>query len=304
MVRKIVLIVIIVSVFGVSGWFLTRDRQDLAWPKSPAGAQKIISLSPSLTDTLFALGLGDRVAGVTQYCIYPSEAQTKTIVGTLYDPNYELIMRLKPDAVVLNGDQIQTAAQFGHLGIPVFMFENRSVEEVFTMILGAGQAFGKIDEARVLVDDMRLRLEHCRALTVSLPKLRTLICVGRSMGSNNETQAYAAAPHTYAGELLTYAGGENVYQGSAAYPILTAEALIRLNPDVIIELVPEVGQGELTVADIIGQWAYLPEIAAVRNGRVHVLTEGYTVLPGPRLVLLLEDIMRALYPGTEFMGNV
>lgn len=285
---------IVIAVFAVSGLFLTRGR-DVMPAKSPDGAQRIVSLSPSLTDTLFTLGLGDRVVGVTKYCIYPPEAQTRTVVGTLYDHNYELIMQLKPDVVVLNGDQAQAVAQFEHLGIPVLVFENRSVEEVFTMIGGLGQAFGKAEEARLLVDDMRLRIERYRALTAALPKVRALVCVGRSMGNNSVTQAYAAAPHTYAGTLLAYAGGENVYQGTAAYPILTAEAMIRLNPDVIIELVPEAGQGELTVAEIIGQWAPLPEIAAVRDGRVYVLTEGYTVLPGPRLVLLLEDFMRVLY---------
>lgn len=302
-VRKISFAIIIVVVFGLSGLFLARERRDAGTAHSVGSVQRIISLSPSLTETLYALGLGDRVVGVTKFCLYPSEAQTKAIVGSLYDHNYELIMQLKPDVVVLNGDQSRAQAQFEHMGIPVLLVENRTIAEVFDMIQILGQTFGKDDEARMLVADMQRQLERYRALAATLPRARALVCVGRSMGGASVTQAYAVGPQTYAGALLTYAGGENVYQGVAAYPILTSEALIRLNPDVIIELVPEVGRENLTVADIVAQWANLPEIAAVRNGRVHVLTEGYTVLPGPRLVLLLEDFMRALYPGTEEKSN-
>lgn len=302
-VRKISFAIIIVMVFGLSGLFLTRERRDAGTMPAAGGAHRIISLSPSLTETLYALGLGDRVVGVTKFCVYPAAAQSKAIVGSLYDHNYELIMQLKPDVVVLNGDQSRALDQFEHMGIPVLLVENRTVAEVVDMIQILGQAFGKDDEARMLVADMQRQMERYRAMTATLPRVRALVCVGRSMGGSSVTQAYAAATHTYAGTLLTYAGGENVYQGTAAYPNLTAEALIRLNPDVIIELVPEVGRSQLTVPDIIAQWADLPEIAAVRNGRVHVLTEGYTVLPGPRLVLLLEDFMRVLYPGTEVRDN-
>lgn len=303
MVRKLSFAIIIVVMFGFSGFFLTRESRDTGMAPAAGGAQRIISLSPSLTETLFALGLGDRVTGVTQFCLYPPAAQTKAIVGTLYDHNYELIMQLKPDVVLLNGDQSRALAQFEQLGIPALLVENRTIAEVFDMIKIIGQVFGKDDEARILVADMQRQLERYRALTAALPRVRALVCVGRSMGGGSVTQTYVAGPQTYAGALLTYAGGENVYQGAAPYPILTSEALIRLNPDVIIELVPEVGREKLTGADIVAQWANLPEIAAVRNGRVHVLTEGYTVLPGPRLVLLLEDFMRVLYPGTEVKGH-
>lgn len=303
MVRKIIFAIIIVVVFGLSGLFLARESRNTGTTQAGGGAQRIISLSPSLTETLYALGLGDRVVGVTKFCLYPPAAQSKAIVGSLYDHNYELIMQLKPDVVVMNGDQSRALDQFEHMGIPVLLVENRTVAEVLEMIQILGQAFGKEAEARGLVADMQRQLERYRSLTATLPRVRALVCVGRSMGGSSVTQAYAAAPHTYAGTLLTYAGGENVYQGSAAYPILTGEALIRLNPDVIIELVPEVGRSQLTVADIVAQWDALPEIAAVLNGRVHVLTDGYTVLPGPRLVLILEDFMRVLYPGTEVRHN-
>lgn len=293
--RKILPAIIVICVFAASGLFLAQNRQRKYMGGPLSDNSRIVSLSPSLTETLFTLGLGDNVVGVTKYCLYPAEAQTRAVVGNLYDHNYELIMQLKPDVVVLNGDQAQARAQFEHLGINVLVLENRNIEEVFSMIMELGRAFRKEAEALLLVDEMRQKLDRCQTLTASLPKVRALLCVGRSMGTNSVTQAYAAAPHTYAGTLLEYAVGVNVYDGQAAYPILTAEALIRLNPDVIIELVPEVGQGDLTVAEIIQQWEYLQEISAVRNKQVYVLTEGYTVLPGPRMVLLLEDFIRVLY---------
>lgn len=298
--RKLVLIVAVIAVFAVSGWYLARHKSAGGGPSAaPEAYARIVSLSPSLTDSLFTLGLGDKVVGVTQYCIYPPQAQTRTVVGSLYDHNYELILRLKPDIVVMNGDQEKALAQFERLGVKAVIFNNRGLEDVFNTFFELGEMFGRQDEARFVVGDMQRRLERYQMLVKGLPKVRVLACVGRGMGTASISEVYVAGPQTYAGRLLEMAGGVNAYDGGAAYPVLTAEALIRLNPQAVLELVPEVGQGKITVDEIVGQWRLLDTVSAVRNGRVHVLTEGYVVLPGPRLVDLLEDIMRALYPALD-----
>lgn len=297
--RKLILIIFVVAVFAASGYYLARNKNSGDGMAADAGYARIVSLSPSLTDSLFALGLGDKVVGVTQYCIYPPEAQTRAIVGNLYDHNYELIVRLKPDIVVMNADQARAVEHFKSLGLQTAVFENGSIEGVFDTFTRLGAIFNRNDEARFIVAEMRRRLEQYSQLTANLPKVRAMVCVGRSMGTASVSEAYVAGPQTYVGRLLEMAGGENVYDGQAPYPVLTAEGLIRLNPDVVIELVPEVGQGKISAREVVAQWRTLNEIAAVRNNRVHVLTQGYVVLPGPKLVYLLEDIMRVLYPALE-----
>ena len=300
---KVGLIIIVIVFFAGSGLVLNRYRADDNNMLTRAQNLRIVSLSPSLTDSLFALGLGDNVVGVTKYCIYPAEAQTRTIVGNLYDHNYELILKLKPDIVVLNVDQEKAINQFTGLGIPTAMFDNHDIENILATFKGLGETFGRHAEAAVIIDDIERQLEQTQRITAGLPKVKTMVSVGRGMGSMAVTQSYAAGPGTYVGRLLEIAGGENVYQGAAAYPILTTEALLRLDPEVIIELVPEVGRGGFTAEDVLTQWQPLQEISAVRNNRVYVLSEGYVVLPGPKLVLLLKDMLRVLHPVAETDNN-
>lgn len=300
---KAFLIIIAVVFFAISGLALNRYHADDNNVFNDHKNLRIVSLSPSLTDSLFALGLGNNVVGVTKYCIYPAEAQTRTVVGNLYDHNYELIMQLKPDIVVLNVDQEKAISQFSNLGIPTAMFDNHDIENILATFKGLGETFDKQAEAAVIIDDIERQLEQYRLITADLPKVKTMVSVGRGMGSMAVTQSYAAGPGTYVGRLLEIAGGENVYQGAAAYPILTTEALLRLNPEVIIELVPEVSFGDFTAQDVLKQWQPLQEIDAVRNNRVYVLSEGYVVLPGPKLVLLLKDILRVLHPAVETDNN-
>lgn len=294
MLRKTILIIIVAAMFIFCGYALNRRAA-----KSELAADdnlRIVSLAPSITDSLFTLGLGDNVVGVTEYCIYPPEAQTRTIVGSLYDHNYELIARLTSHVVFLNKDQEKALDQFRALGIEAVVFNNSDIESILETFRAIGRYCNKEPEAEAVVNDMTEKLEMYRAIAANLPPVRAMVCVGRGMGGMSVTEVYAAGPQTYVGSLLEIAGGENIYQGGIAYPVLSSEAVLRLNPDVIIELVPEVQRGKTTVEEIIAQWSPLTDINAVKNNRIYVLTEGYTVLPGPQLIFLLEDIMRVLYP--------
>lgn len=302
MLRKTLFIIIAVAVFAVSIWYLQHNGQNQHASK-PTDGPRIISLSPSLTDSLFTLGLGENVVGVTSYCYYPPEARTRPIVGNLYDHNLELILKLKPDIIVLNTGQEKNAQRLNALGIPTVIFDNRRIEDVLNTFTRLGQMFGREAEAAAITTQMRREFEYYRELTASLPKVRTMVSVGRGMGSMTITQSYAVGPTTYIGVILEYAGGENVYKGQTEYPILTTEALLRLNPEAIIELAPEVNHGAFTANDVLRQWEPLQELDAVRNGRLYVLSGDYVVMPGPKMIFLLRDMLNVLHPELEIGNN-
>ncbi len=266
-------------------------------PAKGACPTRIVSLAPSITETLFAIGAGNRVAGVTRFCVYPPEVKTKPNVGGFLDPNYEAIVALKPDLVVLLPSHGQSESYLKGLGLRVLSVKNEPVEEIFRTIATLGTVCGASKTADSLAASLRDRMRVVSERTYSLPKTRVLVSAGRTAGTGSLGSVYAAGPGTYYDEIITLAGGENAYRGRAiAYPELSAEAVIRLDPEVIIDLVPDLGSRGLTAEKVRDDWKTLLEVRAVKNGRVHVLTGDYTTVPGPRFILLLEDLARILHP--------
>lgn len=300
--RKVLLIVIVAAVFAVCGHMLARGKGDGVSPESRA-ASRIISLSPSLTEALFTLGLGDNVVGVTRYCEFPAAVREKQTIGGYSDHSYELIMNLKPDMVFAMQEQTKSIEQLQKLGVPVVVLSMHDVEGVLESLLQMGSMTGKEARAAELVAAIRERMAYLRELTRELEPTKTLLCVGRNMGGSSVRDVHAAGPDTYIGMLLGYVGGVNVYAGAVAYPSLTTEAVIRFNPAVIMEMVPEVEKGVITEAEVVEQWQGLDHIEAVRNQDIHVLTGSYTTVPGVRMVLLMEDMLQILHPELGYVKD-
>lgn len=258
---------------------------------------RIVSLAPSVTETLYAIGAGNRVAGVTKFCVYPPEARNKPNVGGFLDPNYEAIVALKPDLVVLLPSHGQSKKYLEGLDLRVLTVKNEPVEEIFRTIATLGETCGVSEAADSLVASLRARMRAVGDRTRNLPKTRVLVSAGRTVGTGAPGAVFAAGPGTYYDELIALAGGENAYRGKTIpYPELSAEAIIRLDPEVIVDLVPELESRGLTAEKVRADWSALPEVRAVKNGRVHVLSGSYTTVPGPRFILLLEELARILHP--------
>jgi iron complex transport system substrate-binding protein len=265
--------------------------------RSPAGVPaRIVSLSPSITETLFALGLGDRVAGVTRFCTFPSEARAKPKVGGFLDTDFEALVSLKPDMVILLPSHETARAYLSGLGIRTLTVRNEPVGEILGTITRIGAVCGVTVRADSLVAAMRSRMSAVAAETSGLAKPRVLVSVDRTPGTGSVQTVYAAGGGTWYAELVALAGGRNAYGGGIAYPELSAEGIVRLDPDVIVDIVPDIG-ARGTDADVARKdWNALPEVSAVKNGRVYVLTADYMAVPGPRFVRALDDFARLIHP--------
>lgn len=262
--------------------------------------QRIISLSPNITEILFALGLGDKIVGVTRFCNYPPEAKQKFPVGGYLDPNYEAILSLKPDVVIILSNFHQVSNFLSELGINYLTVNNETVSDIMSSIAYLGKTFGAEKQAGHMLADIRSTMQRIERGIKNSKRAKVLVVIERSMGAGVIEDVYIAGKNTFYDELIQIAGGINAFEDEKiAYPVLSAEGLIHLNPDFIIDLVPQLEQIGQNAANLLKDWEILDQLDAVKNRHVHILSEDYAVIPGPRFILFLEYLARTIHPEIE-----
>lgn len=252
--------------------------------------QRIVSLAPSITEVLFEAGLGPRVVGVTSYCRFPREALALPKVGGYLSPSYEALIALRPDLVVTLPEHADIEPHLAALGIPTLRVDHRSVEGIVRSMVALGERCGAQLAAEQAADALRQQLADVQGVAAGRLGPRVLICFGRT---EDFSRLYAAAPGTVYDDLVREAGGRNALApGAVSYPTLSLEGLFRLDPDVIIEF----AANQVDAAALRRQWDALGSLRAVTAGRVHVFTDDFLSVPGPRFVRFTETIAHVLFP--------
>lgn len=252
--------------------------------KSP---KRVVSLAPSITETLFALGAGDSVVGVTEFCDFPPEASNKTQVGDSR-PNLEAILALEPDLVlamdVIRDDVLKTLQQ---LKIPLFILQASSLEDVYGHINTLGRMLGRVPEANKLAHSMRKEIQAIGDQTSQLPKPRVLYVL-------YPQPFITVGAGSFIHQLLELAGGENIAKDAGnAYPRLSMEVVLKQDPEIL--LFPSM-EGKDSPETDLEQWTRWTTMSAVKNNRLHLVPWGLISRPGPRLVQGLEALARAIHP--------
>lgn len=258
---------------------------------------RIISLAPSITETLFALGLGDCVMGVTRFCSYPREALKKAKVGGFINPSYEKIITLKPDLVVMQSEH-EAAKQFLYTrGIKVVVVDNSDISGILNSIIIIGKTCDVEQSAINIVSDIENRMNRIKHRTSGLPKPRVMISLGRGMGSGQLQNIYIAGENTFYGDMVGLAGGINACNGiTIPFPQISMEGIYHLNPQIIIDMIPGIDTTKLNREKILAEWNNASKVDAVRNKRVHLFEQDYSVIPGPRFILILEQMAKLIHP--------
>ncbi|RMG00640.1 MAG: ABC transporter substrate-binding protein [Planctomycetota bacterium] len=278
------------------------DREPTAAP------ERIVSLAPSITETLFALGVGDRVVGVTDYCEFPPEAKNLPTVGGYLTPNLEAIVALEPDLVVAPKGEQSPAEAVARLGLPVLIVENRSVDGVLETFEILGKRLGVPERGRALRRRCETQMRAIARRVEGLQRPRVLITVDRTVDGDRLQDVYAAAQDGYLDHLCTLAGGRNVCRAAARFPIISAEGILAMNPEVVFDLVGKVAprsddtteQANKRREALLAAWRRLDQVEAVRNGRVYLVGPDVTVVPGPRFNQLLEFMARRIHPEIDW----
>lgn len=286
--RPWVLGAIVVGAFGAS-WALKRSVSGLPPTPPSADVRRIVSLAPSTTETLFALGLGDRVVGVTEFCAHPPKVRDLPRMGGYYDPNYEAIVEARPDLILTLPEHEGVRRRLEQLGLPVLTVDHRNVEgilESFTTIAGrCGVDAG-------LRDRMEAEVAAVRSGVKDRPPRRVFVSVGRAMNEGSATRITTVGRNGYYDDLVRIAGGVNAYEGEIPFPAMSPEGVVALRPDVIVEVVPDLEERGGDAETLRAAWRGLPGLADVP---VRVIAADYAIVPGPRFIHLLRDFARAIH---------
>ena len=255
--------------------------------------QRIVSLAPSNTEILFAIGAGDQVVGVTEYDNYPPEAKTREKVGgfSAKSISVEKIVALKPDLVFSAGKIQQPVIEaLEQVNIPVVALAARTFDEVYKDIELAGRLTGHEKEATQVVDQMKRRIAAVQKKVAAIPPEKRLTVFWEVW----DEPLITAGPGTFIGQMIEMAGGVNIFDDvTEDWPQVSAEEVVKRNPDVIMG--PDTHGDKLT-PEQIAQRPGWDQIKAVRNGRIHLINGDIASRPGPRLADALEAIAQALYP--------
>ncbi len=254
--------------------------------------QRLISLAPNVTEMLFALGLDERIVGVTSYCDFPAAARTKTKLGTTTQPALEQLIVLKPDLVVVStASQLERLTrQLEQLDIPLYVTDPRTVRDVVVSLRHLGEVTGANVAAQTLAAQLTTRINQAEgrvAKRLALqPKPRVLFVLQLS-------PLITAGPNTFIHNLITLAGGTSISGDAASdYPQFSRETVVTRAPEVIIAPALH-GTSEISDAALRAAFASTP---AVRQQRIVRINPDLTSRPGPRLVDALEQLAEALHP--------
>lgn len=254
--------------------------------------ERIISLAPSNTEILFALGLGDQVVGVSDFCDYPEEAQKIERVGFV-EPNLEKIVELEPDLVFYIGGtaQLEKTQTMEDLGLTVLVLApSDDIEDIFTDIELVGRATGTEDEAADLVSELRARMDEVLS-RVAQAERQPLVFY--ELDATDPTRPWTAGPGSFIDTLITMAGGLNL--GASAemeWAEFSTEEIIAQDPEVIILGDANYGVTAESVAERPG-WGV---ITAVKEGAIYPIDDNLVSRPGPRIVDGLEELARIIHP--------
>lgn len=248
---------------------------------------RVVSLAPSITEILFAIGAEDRIAAVTQYCDYPPEAKNKTLLkGT--NPSAEQIVALKPDLVLIPLDFVKPdlVQQLDRLKIPIFLVTATSIEDVLAQIQTMARIVANQQAGDSVASAMRQRIATVTKSVGARPRPRVLYVL-------NTDPLQTVGPGSFIHQLIELAGGINIAaEAGAAYPRLSLEDVIARDPEYLIF---PAGDQEGIPDEERQQWRRWPSLSAVKHGRLVSVPSVLVDRPGPRIVDGLEALARVLH---------
>jgi len=264
--------------------------------------ERIISLSPSITEILYGIGAFDRVVAVSDYCEYPPEVEKLPRVGAWMNTNIEQVASLEPDLIIMNDAQAPFIQdRLDALGLASLVVPSQTLADIFEAIETIGRAVSNVEEAKLLASETRGILEEVRDKTKDLRRPRVLTVVDRLPGTLRDL--YVATHGSYLIEVVEIAGGVPIAPSAAmGYTRISTEAVISYDPDVILDIAQTVSnavtllRGSGLEEDPIAVWSELSDVKAVQDERVYPLSNKLIVHPSQLVGDSVLRIARILHP--------
>jgi iron complex transport system substrate-binding protein len=257
--------------------------------KIPYPAKRIISLAPSITEILFALGLNEEIAAVTNFCDYPEAVLNKPRIGGYINPSIEKIVSLKPDLIIAtrDGNRWETIDRLSDLGFPVYLIHPKSSNGVMKAIHQIGVMIGKEEESRKILVNMTSKKEGITTRTKSLSKPKVFFQIGYA-------PIMTVGRETLADDLIRLAGGKSISENELiSYPLYSIETILSKAPEIIIISSMDSNKDYM---NLVEKWRNWKSIPAVRMNTIHVIDSNLVDRPTPRIVEGLEALAKMIHP--------
>lgn len=268
-----------------------------AAPQTANGpARRIVSLVPSVTEMLFAIGAGVHVVGVSSFDRFPAEVRSRPAVGALLDPDLERIATLKPDLVIVYGSQAELSSRLSRLSVPTYAYRHSGLSDITETLRDIGKRVGYEAQASGLAAEIDADLHKVRSRVAGRPAPLTALVFGREPGSLRGV--YASGGVGFLHDMLTLAGGRNVFATVTHENLqVSSEQMLATAPEVILEVRSSGGWTEARMQEERRAWNILPSLPAVRTGRVYILADDMLTIPGPRVATAAARFAETLHPG-------
>ncbi|MEW5784453.1 MAG: cobalamin-binding protein [Bacillota bacterium] len=254
--------------------------------------ERIVSLSPSNTEIVFALGMADRVVGVTDYCNYPPEAEAKAKVGGFSNPNLELILELEADLVLAGSLHEEFIPRLEEMGIPVLVLAPETLADVYASLMLVAEVTGSTEQGELLVAEIQERVSRVQAALGSLNEDEKVVVYYEVYSD----PLMSAGAGTLINEIITLSGGRNIFADLAEqYPKVSAESVVERQPQVI--LFPDYHGSAEIMAEQMTERPGWESIPALRENRAYAVHDDAFTRPGPRVVDAIEQTAKLFYPG-------
>lgn len=292
MIKKSLLLALVISLFlNISAEGKERLLTDEMGRKVkiPHSARRIISLAPSITEILFALGLNEEIAAVTNFCDYPEAVLNKPRIGGFVNPDIEKIVSLKPDLIIgiRDGNRMDTVHRLNDFGFPVYLIDPKGFNGVMGTIKNIGDVVGREKESRRMIKNMVNKRENIITLTRSLSKPRVFFQVG-------DVPMITVGKGTLADDLIRLAGGRSISENELmGYPSYSIETILLKAPEIIIMSSMESKKNYL---NLVKKWQNWESIPAVKMNAIYVIDSNLVDRPTPRIAEGLEALVRIIHP--------
>ncbi len=292
MIRKVLLSALLIS-FLINISAEAKDRLSIDETgrkvKVPYSAKRIVSLAPSITEILFALGLNQELAAITKFCDYPQAALSKPRIGGFVDPDVEKIVSLKPDLIIgiRDGNRMDTVDRLNDFGFPVYLIDPKGFDGVMGTIKNIGEVVGRERESRRMIKDMIGQKELIVSITRSLSRPKVFFQVG-------DAPLITVGKGTLADDLIRLAGGRSISENeSVSYPSYGIETILAKAPEIIIVSSMESKKDHM---NLVKRWQNWKSIPAVKMNAVHIIDSNLVDRPTPRIAEGLELLVKIIHP--------
>ncbi len=255
-----------------------------------ADEERIVTLSPSVNEIVYALGKGDKVVGNTSYCRHPKETLKVEKVGGYFNPSLEKILSLNPTLVIMQQNNYKLEKKLQQLRIPTKMVKIDRLVNIKKSILDIGDILDRSSEAKEILGRINTELENLKGIT----KDKKILFV---FGHNTSltSRIFVAGQNLYFDDIINVSQNTNALQSSKkGQPILNMENIIACNPDIVILLAHSMHEKGLSRDDLINPWRELP-ISAAKSDSFYIIDKLYAGIPSDRLILFLQDFQGILH---------